>query len=246
MTVTRFLAFGDSITRGEDGVNGVPDPQPNCPSPTSTSPSASLRFYPRTILPDAQTYPGVLQQRLVDRYTTQSPAVTNRGCPGEAVTDTNPDTFARFVALTSSGAYDAVLIMEGTNDLMDAHVSGDMSIPGRAGARLRLMVEDARSRNLRPFLATIPPMNKDGSRGSHYGYELVADFNSSVRLIASAEGVPLVDVEQKFGGNLSLLGADGVHPTADGYQAIADVFFDAIKSALEVKTSSFAPSARRR
>ena len=67
LAATSFLAFGDSITRGEDGRNSL--------SATST------RFYPRVLLPDAQTYPGVLQQSLVDRYKTQSPTVDNRGIP---------------------------------------------------------------------------------------------------------------------------------------------------------------------
>ena len=46
-------------------------------------------------------------------------------------------------------------------------------------------------------------------------------FNDSVRALAATEGVTLVDVYQAFGGNLALLGPDGLHPSADGYAKIA-------------------------
>jgi lysophospholipase L1-like esterase len=229
LAATSFLAFGDSITKGEDGRDSL--------SVTSS------RFYPRVILPDAQTYPGVLRQRLVDRYQTQSPTVTNKGFAGEAVTDTDPDTFARFVGLTSSHAYDAVLIMEGSNDLMLA--TRDSFVLERAAVRLRQMVGDAKSRGIRPFLATIPPMNPAGSRGKDWGADLVPGFNDRIRSVAAAENVTLVDVYQGFGGNLALLSADGLHPNTDGYQKIADVFFAAIKSTLEVTTPAPSPLTRR-
>ena len=97
------------------------------------------------------------------------------------------------------------------------------------------MVGDAKSRGIRPFLATIPPMDPSGSRGSDCGADLVPGFNDRIRSVAAAENVTLVDVYQAFGGNLALLSADGVHPNTEGYKKIADAFFDAIKSTLEIK-----------
>jgi lysophospholipase L1-like esterase len=219
LAVTRFFAFGDSITRGEDG---------------SALTAPASRFYPRVILPDALTYPGALMQSLVGRYTTQSPIVTNQGLPSEAVTDAG--TLGRFVSFTSSGQYDAALIMEGTNDLYKARNStGDATtILATAVAGLRTMVRDAKSRNMRAFLATIPPIDPSGFRGMVYGADLVPGFNDSIRQVASLENVPLVDVYQAFGGNLALLSADGVHPNPGGYQRIADTFFTSIKVTLEV------------
>jgi lysophospholipase L1-like esterase len=222
LAVTRFFAFGDSITKGEDGN-----------AQTSTSP-----FRSRVLLPIAQTYPGALQQLLVDRYKTQSPNVENWGNPSEAITDSG--TLNRFVTLTSSGNYDAALIMEGTNDLYKARNGTGIKdqVLAAAVAGLRTMVRDAKSRNIRPFLATIPPMNPAGFRGAVYGSEFVADFNESIRQVASLENVPLVDVYQAFGGNLTLLSTDGVHPNAGGYQKIADTFFTSIKSGGELTTTT--------
>lgn len=231
LAVTRFFAFGDSITKGEDGSNAT---------------ATALRFYPRVIVPDAQTYPFVLQQLLADRYKTQSPAVKNAGQPSEALSDAG--TLDRFTRLTSSGLYDAALIMEGTNDLYKARNSGSdpAGVQQLALARLRTMIRDAKSRNIRPFVATIPPMNPAGSRGQVFGWELVSSFNDSIRSIVSLENVALADVHQAFGGNLALLSADGVHPNPGGYQKIAETFFTAIKSTAETATPSPTFTAGRR
>jgi len=103
LSVTRFVAFGDSITWGEDGTN------------FSLSPADSGRLRPAIQLPTADTYPGALETNLRIRYSTQTPTVRNAGQSNELVTGST--TFPRFVSLTSSGQYDVVLIMEGANDL---------------------------------------------------------------------------------------------------------------------------------
>jgi lysophospholipase L1-like esterase len=236
LAVTSFLAFGDSITRGEDGTNGPPTPA------CAVTATARMRFGPRVILPDSQTYPGQLLATLVARYKLQSPTVDNQGCPGEALNDTG--TLTRFDRLVASRRYEAVLIMEGSNDMMLA-TKDDTKIAS-ALVVLRQLVGDAKSRNIRPLLATIPPIDPTGSRGKDWGSTYVSTFNTGVRGIALGENVPLVDVNAAFNGNLSLLGSDGLHPTVQGYTVIANAFADAIKSALEVKPTFTTTSFRRR
>jgi lysophospholipase L1-like esterase len=215
LSVTRFLAFGDSITWGEDGRNTV------------SSLGASNRLRPRVQFPIADTYPGALQKSLSAVYTAQFPQVANAGNPGEVVT--SPDTFARFVRLTSSGAYDVVLLMEGANDLANNDVSDVIAGLGR-------MIDDASSRRMRVFLATIPPENPNGFDPFDRGLEAgaVAPFNDQVRSLAASKGVPLVDVYQAFGGDLTLIGNDGLHPTAAGYHLIAGTFLASIRQTLEL------------
>jgi lysophospholipase L1-like esterase len=178
-----------------------------------------------------------LQAELATRYTLQSPSVDNQGRSGEAAT--GPSTFARFVARTSTVTYDAVLLMEGANDL------GYQSYPAITAA-LGQMVDFAKSRGLRVLLATIPPENAAGccpyDRGVQAG--LVAGLDAQIRLLSASKQVPLVDVYQAFGGDapdLSLIGPDGLHPTAMGYHRIADTFFLVIKTTLE---SAAATTAR--
>jgi lysophospholipase L1-like esterase len=155
-------------------------------------------------------------------YTAQFPQVANQGKPGEAVTD--PATFSRFVSATSSSQYDVVLLMEGANDV-------GTTTPQAIASGLGQMIDSARSRGLKVMLATITPRNPSGSKGANAG--AVAPFNNQVRTLASSKGVPLVDVEAAFGGDLSLLGNDGLHPTAAGYHRIADTFFSSIRQTLE-------------
>ncbi len=114
--------------------------------------------------------------------------------------------------------------MEGANDL------GAVSFQAIT-AGLGQMIDSAQSRGLKVMLATITPRNPNGSRGANAS--LVAPFNDQVRTLASSKGVPLVDVYAAFGGDLSLLGSDGLHPTAAGYHRIADTFFATIRQTLE-------------
>jgi lysophospholipase L1-like esterase len=237
LTITRFVSFGDSITAGENGVDGGPDTSYLCvPKVTTTG---GIRQ--RVILPDSQTYPGQLQAQLSARYTTQSPTVLNRGCPGEYASPVTGTTRARFDAIVSTGQYDVVLIMEGSNDLFEPVWSDPVTAAANA---LRFLVTDAKVTGVRPLLATIPPMNPAGRRGS--GAMLVPSLNDRIYQVAAAENLPIVDVYAAFNGNLSLIGDDGLHPTAAGYQVIAKTFADAIKSTLELKTTAITTSIKRR
>jgi lysophospholipase L1-like esterase len=234
LTLTRFVSFGDSITAGEDGTDGGPDTSGLCvPKVTSTGIHQSF------ILPDAQTYPGQLQTQLAARYPAQSPTVLKRGCPGEyAYSNT---TRARFDAIVSTGQYDIVLIMEGSNDLESPMYTDPV---GTAASGLRSLVGDAKAVGMKPLLATIPPMSAAGRRGHSAG--LVTLLNDRIQQVGGAENVPIVDVYAAFNGNLTLLGGDGLHPNAAGYAVIAGAFFDVIKKTFEVKTTAPVLSFRRR
>jgi lysophospholipase L1-like esterase len=234
LAVTRFIAFGDSITYGEDGTNNV-----------------LQGFNPRTAHPAVQligqTYPDDLQGELSARYTLQAPMVSNQGVRDEPVLDVQgvPGGATRF-GMIPAGTYDVALLMEGANDLVNV-ASGLTTIPAVA-AGLGQMIDHARLVGIRPFLATIPPENPDmltGCSPQCRGGEaaLVPPFNDQVRALAASKGVPLVDVYLAFNGNLSLIGPDGLHPNAAGYQLIADTFFAAIKQNLEVASATTTHSA---
>ena len=228
LTVTRFVAFGDSITWGEDGRNFA-------------STQSVPRSRPQVQFPLFQTYPGVLQSLLAARYTTQSPLVDPQGLKGEWVTGSTVDPtepgYLRFRRTIASGNYDVALIMEGSNDLSNR----DDRIEPSVIADLQTMILDAKSRGMIVFLATIPPMNPAGSRG--LPWSLVPGFDDKVRALASDQQVPLVDVYAALSGDVNTyIGFDGLHPTAEGYAAIANTFFQRIKQTLEAQAS---PSGTR-
>jgi lysophospholipase L1-like esterase len=146
--------------------------------------------------------------------------------PGESAGD--PTTLVRFRKLIVLGGFDSLLLMEGSNDLANRD---SRSIPP-AIANLRAMLDDAKSRAMRPFLATVPPMVPGGPRG--LAWSLVPMIDDQIRQLAMSESVPLVDVYAGFGDSFQqYIGPDGLHPNAAGYAKIADLFFAALKSTLE-------------
>ena len=89
---TTFLAFGDSITAG-----------------TKSDP-VTLR-----LVPAAYAYTVLLQGRLASRYTLQTPTVWNEGVGGEFTSD----GLLRLRPLLQQFRPEVLLLMEGTNDLLD-------------------------------------------------------------------------------------------------------------------------------
>ncbi len=213
---TRFLAFGDSITGGE------------------VAPPTSLFEY----RPD-QSYPTVLAQLLGARYTAHTISMTNCGQYGEEATkDTNRlksvlaggpcgPTIDASARLQAAGSFDALLLLEGTNDL-NGHAE-DPAIVSKVREALRADIRYAKSAGVQQiFLSTLPPEFALGG-------DLVPDMNDAIRSLAASENVVLVDSYTALGGARStLIGVGGIHPTAQGGQVMAQAFLTAIVANFEV------------
>jgi len=220
LSSTGFLAFGDSITAGEITVFG----------------EGGIHIH---TVQDALSYPTDLRQSLVARYTAQTIVVDNGGSLGEGT-----DAGLSRLPVVLTGRYQALLLMEGANDLVN-QTSG--SVSDHALANIRAMVRLAKGRGVKVFLATLTPQNPLACcprRGT--GYVLLPSYNDGLRGIAVAENVTGVDVFAAFNGDLTLLGPDGLHPTAVGYQTVASAFFNAIKSTLEAPPATPTFFLRRR
>lgn len=230
ISLTRFVAFGDSITWGEDGQNGT----------TSLSVSDLIRPAVQVATP----YPNSLQVLLTARYSAQSITVVNAGCRGELAADVSSPcattTGARFDTTVGGGIYQAVLIMEGSNDVnAQSDANGNVSYAIAAVANLQAEIDYAKSIHVRPYLATIPPMNSlagvPARRG--VGANYVPPYNQRLAALASSEGIDLVDVYGAIFSQPSwdstLIGPDGLHPTQAGYNLIAQTFFTTLKNTLE-------------
>ena len=192
LAVTSFMAFGDSLTEGK------------------------VTRVPTIVLPNAYTLK--LQAMLQARYSSQTIVITGEGLGGERAVD----GIARFDAQLASDKPDAVLLMDGANDLLSGQAS---SIPGLTSA-LDTMGSHAAARGVSVLLATMPPVNPSGSRGA--GAALVPDANARIVSLAATRGWTLVDVNAAFKGDLSLVGGDGLHLTDAGYQTVAQAFYDRI------------------
>jgi lysophospholipase L1-like esterase len=209
---TRFLAFGDSITAGE-----------------VTMFSQLLDVRPEL------SYPTVLQKSLASRYNPQTTAVINCGLSAELASDGRArlrDVLVNGAPCpngSTPGSVDALLLLEGINDIN----SNDDNAIGHAREGLRADIRYAKSVGVKQvYLATLTPEFVDGG-------ESVPDMNDEIRSLAMSEGVVLVDVYAAFGGGSStLIGVDGIHPTVQGYQVLAQTFLTAIQSTFEVPASS--------
>jgi lysophospholipase L1-like esterase len=234
LSATRFMAFGDSITEGK----GPSSCDSSINMSTLSGRLLDLRrmaaVSPRGGFPGP--YPELLQKLLAERYVTQAPVVINEGRGGETVTDgggTNDDTFVRLRQRLNADSPQVVLLQEGINDINTfwMHMA-DRLPPLEKG--LRDMIREIKSRGAKVMLGTLLPEDQNGCRGKD-GYDLVVPANDLIKGLAASEGVTLVDLYTAFGSVPSpLIGAeDGLHPTALGYQKMADTFLDAIKKNLE-------------
>jgi lysophospholipase L1-like esterase len=212
---TKFLAFGDSLTAGEVA-------QPNFTPSTDGWPNFSLKVVP------SAAYPAQLATLLKDRYRAQANAISvvNSGWPGELASE----AFSRFEAVVGLLRPEVVMIMHGYNDIA---VYGQQGIT-RGAQAIDTMAKEARFRNARVILMTLPPP-RDGGKNSNDPV-LVSGFNAWIRSIAAGEGALLVDIHAGLSTDIQrYIGVDGLHPTEEGYQKIADMLFDAIKVNLEVR-----------
>jgi lysophospholipase L1-like esterase len=208
---TKYFAFGDSFTAGE-----VTNPV------QSSAPLAT-----RLVLVPSASYPAVLQSRLQSTYPAQAADinVVNAGAPGERILD----GVLRFEdAYAAAGRPSVVLLQEGVNGL--PQVGPDIST-----GLMRVMVQTAKNGLSRVFVGSMIPQVQGRPRGTTPVSELLA-YNNTLQIMCTQEGVTYVDLyNPMLSEAATLIGSDGLHPTEAGYRRIAELFFNAIRSDLEVR-----------
>lgn len=126
----------------------------------------------------------------------------------------------RVAGWMSSAQPDLVLLMIGTNDVLQAF---DLR---RAPERLARLVDTilAASPRVRVLLATLPP-DQAAERQTR-------EFNRGVRVVAKARAarVTLVDMHAALSGTPGLFPPANCHPTVAGHQQIGDLWWSAIRS----------------
>jgi len=215
LSKTRFLAYGDSITAGEVTV------------PVGLRVGGQGLITRQITVPSA-SYPTVLLNTLRGRYAAQASAmeVFNYGFGGERV-DTARNRYFSALAATRP---DVLLLMEGVNDIG----LGENGAASGAAAEIRFWVAEAKARGIRVFLATPTPGRPGGTKTILTLF--LVDYANRMRTVAAQEGVTLVDLYSLMLPDVQrYIGVDGVHPNEQGYARIADLFFQAIQAAFEVR-----------
>ena len=222
ISLTTFVAYGDSMTAGEVVSEGV----------FSVSPRSRPFRVDTTV-----AYPTDLNAEMSALYTAQTITVTNLGQSGF----TTKQLLNAMPSLIPTGVYQVFLLMAGANDLPAAEGGDTTAIP-TAVDNMRQMIVQARNKGLRVFVATIPPEVPDETcfgeeNGGAYAY--VDPYNSALKTMIASQNAVLVDVNAAFVGRTStLIDCDGLHPTPAGYKVIADTFFAAIKQTLQLPAST--------
>jgi lysophospholipase L1-like esterase len=203
---TKFLAFGDSITKG-----AVSDPVP----------VGVLRA-----VDSLNAYPTQLQSMLVERYPSQigQLQVLNKGEQGFLATQDED----RFIAEVRSNRPDAVLLLEGVNDIHHNEKASDIAASLDDDAR-RALNEGTKIVFVSTLLPQVP-----GRPSAHAQPGTIEEVNDLIRALAARPGVVVVDSYAVFNPRKqTLIGQDGLHPTIEGYRVLAETFLAAIKANFE-------------
>jgi len=224
LSATKFVAYGDSITEGF--VQRCPGVAPEEIEPGPMR--IGLLLSQERAQPSPTAYPAKLQSLLAERYPSQMITVVNEGMGGEEI----EAGVADLPRVLTTNAPEVLLLLEGINTLNQKHKDGiPLVVDG-----LRSMIQEARSRGIAVFAATLLPERPGGCRAYDYSedYDDIIEVNVRIRRMIGTEGAILVDLYEAFNGRTAtLIGEDGLHPSAAGYQRIAEIFFDAIKTNLE-------------
>jgi lysophospholipase L1-like esterase len=214
LAVTRFMAFGDSITHG-----------------TKSDPAPFLAF---PVPPPVYSYPSQLQPILSSRYLGQTITVVNEGWPGEFIAT----GLARLPGTLTTNAPEVVLLLEGANDLSASPSSATTQY---IADRLRDMVRTCKARVAanRVLLANFPPQFVGTPPGRGSGSAFVPELNGRIASVASSEGATLVDLYTPMSADVKrYIGQDGLHPTEQGFTLMAQTFAAVIQQKFEIKATA--------
>jgi lysophospholipase L1-like esterase len=217
LSVTKYMAFGDSLTEGENG----------------RSPILGLG-----VIDPTATYPVKLQALLNTEYPGQSITVLNDGISGEPI----EDGLVRLPKDLAREYPGALLLLDGYNNLYGQCPFGSSGTTSCAQAisdvafGIRDMIRIGRRAEYGVnyiFVSTLTPpgpylgIGKDRRIAS----DAIVRANTQISAMVRGEGATLVDTYPKFlGYEAEYVDQDGLHLRPAGYQALAESFFGVIKN----------------
>lgn len=225
--LTKYEAFGDSLTAGETG----------------------REFLNAPLFDDVDNaYPTKLQADFDAVYPGQGITVINKGHNGDPVEVT--DTIIRDTLPTDRP--DAVLILSGFNNLRNSCGHGGAPLsPGcekaiqAVGDGIRDCIRHTKDTDSVRFIfvSTLTPPGASGS--NRIDPEAIIEANNEIRKRVGESGAVLVDSYAAFVGHeADYVNVDGLHLRPAGYQAPADAFFAAITATVPQTPLSGRPGIR--
>ena len=210
LSVQDFLAFGDSITAGE---NGQPPPV--------------------MLVDGGNSYPMQLLALMQARYITQSPQVHNCGLQGETV----QEGAVRIAPVLDFYKPDVLMLLEGVDSLTgnftkDAPMFQTALSEDIAAAKARNLGGIFLSTLLPVFPGNCTP-STPACRGAALDNVEITNMNGVIYALAAQQNVPLVDNYTAFAGHPEYLDQDGLHTLPLGNQVISKQFLAAIQSKFE-------------
>lgn len=214
--VTRFVAFGDSITCGTVSAPLIERylAQLNC-TPSNAYPERLLTLLQATV-------PAVQRTQL---------KVWNRGNPAEMAAYPQGEQrlreeLAELMALPLGQQPQVLLLLMGVNDMNSGYTAA------RAASSVAYLANIARGHNLSVLVATMPQtfpgLAPSGLLRDNSSPKIVAFNEELTRQLTGVPNVWMVDMYGAFGGTAAqragLMGVDGLHPTEAGYQRMAETF----------------------
>ena len=217
ISVTKYVAFGDSFTEGQNGRAGL---------------------HGERVVDVPNAYPTKLQSALNFEYPGQGITVPNYGKGGEQVGDAANMRLQEALAREKPGA---VLLLDGYNNLNPCAPGLSNTAECSDGiTNVAFGIRDLIRIAKRPeygvryiFVSTMTPP------GPYLGVppdrrianDAIVRANTGIVNMVRAEGVTLVDTYPRFAGHeAEYVDQDGLHLRPAGYQAVADSFLAVIKT----------------
>lgn len=171
-------------------------------------------------------YPAKLQQLLGDRYM-----VMNYGVSAHAMLKTSDKPYweHRYFQESQEFAPDIVLILLGTNDSKRRNWT-DMESFVRD---YRDMVAQYQALPSHPEIYLLTPpaaFGDDGPYRLHYSMDqsIIVEMGEAIKLLGETLGLKVVDTYAVTDGHPEYYAWDGIHPNADGADAIANAVYDVL------------------
>lgn len=215
--VTRFIAFGDSVTAGENG---------------------RLSRLTNTFVDVPNIYPLRIEEMLNAEYPGQGIVVFNRGTGGDPV----ERSVEKLPGVLEADRGGALLLLDGYNNLLAECTPGDSGSAACSrkiddvvsGLRECIRISRVSAYGIKyTFVSTITPPGPfaGGTRDRRIAADAVVRTNTAIAAMAQGEGAILVDTYARFAGHESeYVDQDGLHLRPAGYLALAGAFFDAVKT----------------